>query len=177
MTIKIDSNLELRQLKLSDAIDIFNAISSQREYLKKWLPFVAFTQELKDTENFVNSVVNAPEDKFEYTFTIRKQNEFVGLIGLKDSDKINRITEIGYWLSEKFQKQGIVTKSVKELCDFAFKKQGFNRIQIKCAVENKSSANVPKRLGFKFEGIERDGELLSENIFTDLEVYSKLKND
>ena len=177
MTILIDSSLELRQLKLSDSADIFNTINSQREYLGKWLPFVAYTQKLKDTENFVNSVVNSPEEKFEYTFTIRKQNQFIGLIGLKDSDRTNRKTEIGYWLSEKFQKQGIVTKSVKKLCDFAFKEQGFNRIEIKCAVENKPSSNIPKKLGFKFEGIERDGELLSENSYTDIEVYSKLKSD
>ena len=177
MKIKIDSELELRQLELSDSADIFNTINSQREYLGKWLPFVAFTKKLEDTENFVNSVVNAPKDKFEYTFTIRKQDEFIGLIGLKDSDRINKITEIGYWISEKFQKEGIVTKSVDKLCVFAFEDQGFNRIQIKCAVENRVSANIPKRLGFKFEGIERDGELLTGNVFTDLEVYSKLKND
>jgi ribosomal-protein-serine acetyltransferase len=121
--------------------------------------------------------VNAPEDTFEYTFTIRVHDEFVGIIALKNSDKTNRITEIGYWLSEKFQKKGIVTKSVERLCDFAFTEQEFNRIQIKCAVANTPSINIAKKLGFKFEGIERDGELLTGNIFTDLEVYSKLKND
>jgi ribosomal-protein-serine acetyltransferase len=177
MTLTVDSNLALRPLELSDALDIFNTIDRQREYLGKWLPFVAFTQERKDTESFVKSVVNAPEDTFEYTFTIRVYHEFVGIIALKNSDKTNRITEIGYWLSEKFQKKGIVTKSVERLCDFAFKEQGFNRVQIKCAVANIPSINIPKKLGFKFEGIERDGELLSENTFTDLEVYSKLKND
>ena len=177
MTLTVDSNLELRPLELSDAVDIFNTIDSQREYLGKWLPFVAFTQELKDTESFVKSVVNAPEDTFEYTFTIRLDDEFVGIIALKNSDTTNRITEIGYWLSEKFQKKGIVTKSVERLCDFAFTEQGFNRIQIKCAVGNTPSINIAKKLGFKFEGIERDGELLTGNIFTDLEVYSKLKKD
>lgn len=177
MTIKIDVGLELRQLKLSDSIEIFNTINSEREYLGKWLPFVAFTQKLKDTENFIKSIVNASKDKFEYTFTIRLQNQFIGVIGLKKSDRMNRTTEIGYWLSEEYQKQGIVTKSVDKICDFAFKEQSFNRISIKCAVENKASSNIPKRLGFKFEGIERDGGLLSKNIFTDLEVYSKLKKD
>lgn len=44
-------------------------------------------------------------------------------------------------------------------------------------VDNKSSSNIPGRLGFKFEGIERQGELLSGGIFTDLAVYSKLKSD
>jgi len=32
-------------------------------------------------------------------------------------------------------------------------------------------------IGFKLEGIERDGELLTGGKFTDLEVYSKLKNE
>ncbi|MGD8780919.1 MAG: GNAT family protein [Ignavibacteria bacterium] len=177
MIIKIDTEIELKQLEQSDSIDIFRTIDSQREYFGKWLPFVEFTKEISDTEKFVESVVNAPEDRFEYVFAIRKQNKFVGLIGFKDTDKLNKKTEIGYWLSEKYQKQGIITKSVDKLCDFAFNKQGINRIQIKCAVENKPSINIPQKLGFKFEGIERDGELLTGNVFTDLEVYSKLKSD
>ncbi|UII77649.1 GNAT family N-acetyltransferase [Flagellimonas sp. HMM57] len=177
MTIKVAPDVELRKLILSDATVIFKAIDSQRTYLGKWLPFVALTNEIKDTENFVNTVVNAPEDEIEYTFTIRVKNEFAGVIALKDIDALNKKTEIGYWLSEKFQKNGIVTKSVEKLCDFAFNDLNLNRVQIKCAVGNKPSINIPKRLGFEFEGVERSGELLTGNIFTDLEIYSKLKND
>jgi ribosomal-protein-serine acetyltransferase len=70
-----------------------------------------------------------------------------------------------------------VTRSVERLCDFAFNELGINRIQIKCAVGNSASSNIPKRLGFIFEGIEREGELLSNGFFTDLEVYSKLKHE
>jgi len=176
MTIKIDSDLELRLLELSDSIDIFNSIDKQRAYLGKWLPFVEFTQKPEDSENFVKSMVNTQKETFEFTFTIRKQGEFVGLIGFKDSDKSNKKTEIGYWLSQKYQKEGIVTKSVEKLCNFAFQEQGFNTVQIKCAIENTASINIPKRLGFKYEGIERNGELLTGNVYTDLEVYSKFKN-
>ncbi len=175
--IKINTEIELKQLEQSDSRDIFETIDSQRKYLGKWLPFVALTKEISDTEKFVDSVVNAPKNKFEYVFTIRKQNKFIGLIGFSNTDKLNKKTEIGYWLSEKYQKQGIITKSVEELCDFAFNKQSINKVQIKCAVENKPSIKIPQKLGFKFEGIERDGELLTGNVFTDLEIYSKLKCD
>ncbi|WP_437824095.1 GNAT family N-acetyltransferase [Tenacibaculum mesophilum] len=175
--LKVGSGIELKELELHDAADIFRIINKERTYLGKWLPFVAYTKELKDTESFVNSVVNVPEEKLEYTFTIRKQDEFIGMIGLKDTDILNKKTEIGYWLSEKEQGKGIMTKSVNELCNFAFTKLQMNRIQIKCAVGNTPSKNIPKRLGFKLEGVERDGELLTGNVFTDLEVYSKLKND
>jgi len=177
MIIKVDTEVELKQLEKSDAIDIFTTINSQREYLGKWLPFVEFTKELSDTEKFVNSVVNAPEERNEIVFTIRKENKFIGLIGFKDTDKLNRKTEIGYWLSEKYQKQGIITMSVEKLCEYAFKILGMNRIQIKCATGNLPSKRIPQKLGFKLEGIEREGELLTGNRFTDLEIYSKLQSD
>lgn len=177
MILQIDENISLRLMELSDAKDIFEAIDSQREYLGKWLPFVELTKELSDSEKYVDSVVNVSKDRFEYIFTIRYNDQFAGLIGFKDTDKQNRRTEIGYWLSERFQKKGIMTKSVDMLCDFAFKILDINRIQIKCAVGNRASNNIPKRLGFTFEGIERDGELLSGNVFVDLKVYSMLKSD
>lgn len=60
---------------------------------------------------------------------------------------------------------------------FAFGELDINRIQIKCAVGNISGKKIPRRLGFTPEGIERDGELLSNGKFTDIEVYGKLRND
>ncbi|HBT84823.1 MAG: GNAT family protein [Fermentimonas sp.] len=177
MILRIDENIVLKQLELSDAKDIFITIDSQREYLGKWLPFVETTRGITDSEMYVSSVVNTDKDYFEYVFAIKYQDEFAGIVGFKDTDKANRKTEIGYWLSEGFQKKGIMTKSVDMICDFAFKTLNINRIQIKCAVGNTPSSNIPKRLNFKFEGIERDGELLSENHFVDLEIYSKLKSD
>ncbi|MCL6220697.1 GNAT family N-acetyltransferase [Zunongwangia pacifica] len=177
MKLEIDAQLQLKQVEKTDAEAIFNTIDSQREYLGKWLPFVAYTKTLTDTQTFVDAIVNAPETKFEYVFTIQKNGEFVGLIGFKDTDRLNQKTEIGYWLSEAHQKQGIMTRSVAKLCDFAFQELGLNRIQIKCAEGNISSSKIPQSLGFKLEGIEREGEILTGNVFTDLQIYSKLKSD
>lgn len=177
MELIIDTSLSLRRLEMSDSADIFTTIDSQREYLGRWLPFVAFTKELADTDRFVESVVNAPKNQSEYIFTMRLSGRFVGIVGFKGTDLMNKKTEIGYWLSKDYQKQGIVTKSVSRLCDFAFNDLGLNRVQIKCAITNFPSKRVPQRLGFRHEGIERDGELLTGNVFTDIEVFSKLKND
>ena len=177
MTIKVDSNIELKQIELSDSINVFETIDNEREYLGKWLPFVAITKELEDIETFIKSSLNLSKDKLEYTFTIRYEDKFGGIISLKEIDKLNKKAEIGYWISEKYQKKGIITKSVEKLYDFAFNQEKLNRIQIKCALGNKKSINIPEKLGFKYEGIERDGELLTGNKFTDLVIYSKLKND
>ena len=63
------------------------------------------------------------------------------------------------------------------LIDYAFDELELNRIAIKCAVGNQPSKNIPMRLGFVFEGIERDGELFPDGHFVDLEVYSLLKKE
>jgi len=167
----------LRLLQKPDALDIYKMITQERLYLGQWLPFVAHTKTPKDTEAFVNATVDAPKERFEQVFTIRKHGTFIGLIGFKGTDHENRKTEIGYWLSESHQKQGIITLSVDRLCQYAFDVLSIKRIQIKCAVGNVRSKNVAKRLHFKLEGIERDGELLTGGKYTDLEVYSKLKKD
>lgn len=177
MLIKIDEKLELKQLKRTDAKEVFTAIDSQRRYLGKWLAFVAQTKKLADTENFITSVVDAPEDEFNFVFTIRKENKFIGLIGFNNTDRLNKKTQLGYWLLEEFQQEGIMTRSVEKLCQFAFNQQNLNKIEIKCASGNTASKKIAKRLNFKFEGIERQGLLVADNNFTHLEVYSKLKSD
>ncbi len=177
MLLKVDNKTELRILEIADISDIFNTIDTQRDYLGEWLPFVSSTNELSDTEDYVKSVINAINFLAEQTFTIQVNGEFAGIIGYKDTDWANKRTEIGYWLSEKFQRRGIMTRSVEKLCEYAFIDMDLNRVQIKCAVGNVRSKRIPIRLGFKLEGVERDGELLSNGKFTDIEIYSKLRNE
>lgn len=177
MTLTVDPEIEIRTLQRSDATAIFNIIDQERDYLGKWLPFVANTNEVDDVLEFIDYVTNLPKELLDFPFAIEKNGTLVGLIHLKSTDVLNRKTEVGYWLSEKFQKQGIITKTLTRLCDFAFNELDLNRIQLKCGVGNTASSNIPKKLGFTFEGIERDGELLSDNSFINVEVYSKLQSD
>ncbi len=160
-----------------DAEELFQTLDSQREYLGEWLPFVATTLSLEDSISFINSIVHTSDEKEACVYTIRKGDEFAGIIGAKGIDFANKKTEFGYWLSEKFQGQGIMTRCVRALCQRAFTKMDINRIQIKCAVGNDKSSAIPKRLGFTLEGIERQGERMSNGEFVDLKVFSLLKSD
>ena len=42
--IKVNQDIILKQIQLSDAQSIFSTIDSQRDYLGKWLPFVSWTK-------------------------------------------------------------------------------------------------------------------------------------
>jgi len=175
--IHVSQNIKLKRVELSDVVDIYNTIDSQREYLGKWLPFVELTQSLEFTVQYVHSLIDTPVQNSNYIFVIHYNDSFIGMIGLKSIDNLNKSAEIGYWLSEPFQKRGIVTNATQVLIDFAFKELNINRIQIKCATENFRSKKIPQRLGFRLEGTARAGELLTGGCFVDIEVYSKLKTD
>ena len=174
--IRVTNNIELETLKLSMTDVIFEAIDRNRDFLNQWLPFVDYTQNKSDTENFIETVVNQPGRKRDEVYSIWYKQEFAGLIGFKETDWINRKTELGYWLAERMQGKGIVTTCMEKLLRFAFQKLNMNRVQVKVAVNNSKSAAIPKKLGFKFEGIEREGER-HKNRYLDLEVYSLLKSD
>jgi len=174
LSLSVDKQITLKELELSDVLPVFTAIDNGRAYLGEWLPFVDKTNDVGFTLGFVESYLNS--DRKDLTFAIYVADEFAGLIGLKDTDSLNRKTEIGYWLTAQFQQRGIMTKSCFKLMDYCFNNLDMNRIQLKAGVENNKSRAVAERLGFRFEGIERAGELLT-NGFIDLAVYGILKNE
>lgn len=173
--IQVNQSITLKLLKIGDASIIFEAMNNNRLFLRKWLPFVDATKTVGDTQAFVKSIVDDVERRQE-VFTLWYQNEFAGLLGLKDIDYLNHKLEFGYWLIEKMCSKGIMSNAVEKLISFCYDELIMNRIQIKCAVGNSKSSAIPKRFGFTFEGIERAGEKHGSKYF-DLEVYSLLKKE
>ena len=148
--IDVKTGIRLREVMLNDAPMIYRAIADHRDYLKTWLPFIANLSE-QDEMDFLSQVLS--------------------------SDFVNHRTEIGYWLLPEYQRQGIMTRSVRTLCRWAVEARLMHRIQIRCAVKNYSSNAIPRRLGFRLEGTERDGELMFSGEYVDTNVYSILDSE
>jgi ribosomal-protein-serine acetyltransferase len=173
-SFKVDEKVVLQRINHNDTSAVYRLIDKYRLLLRQWLPFVDATTSEEQTESFIRSLFN-PASR-ELIFTIRYDGEVTGLVGYKDIDRTNKKLEIGYWIAPVFEGRGMVTASVKVLVDEAFKKMQMNRVQVKCAIGNRRSSNIPKRLGFTLEGVERAGEFLNGR-FVDLETYSMLKQD
>ena len=116
-------------------------------------------------------------DLRNYTFKILSDGAFCGLVGFVSTDSVNRKTEVGYWLLPPWRGRGIMSRCVAALCLWAFDVRAMNRVQIKCAVGNASSNAIPRRLGFRLEGVERAGEYAGDGRYYDLNVYSLLARE
>lgn len=174
--ITVDNEIFLEKIGLDDAGVVFETINRDRKYLHTWLPFVDQTRKLQDTVMYIESLLSDAEKEKNEVFTVWYMDEFAGLVGYKDIDRINHKTEIGYWLAEKMQGKGIMTRTVRKLIDFGFRNLDLNRIQIKVATGNHKSAAIPARLDMVMEGVERCGEFHT-NGYYDLYVFSMLKKE
>jgi ribosomal-protein-serine acetyltransferase len=174
--IPVDKEIVLKELSLSSAADIFRSVDNSRLYLGRWLPFAGLTKSLADTEKFIKAINYSASNKKENVFEIWYKNEFAGLLGLKDINENYRKLELGYWLDEKMQNRGIMLRACQQIINHIFGAMQMNRITVKVAVGNIRSSAIPKKLGFHFEGIEREGEVLHGK-FVDLEIYSLLKKN
>ncbi len=176
MEIKVDNEITLKNLELSSAETLFDLIDSSRDYLSEWLSWVDETLHLNDSILYIQSVSGQDMFNGRSVFEIWYKNELAGLIDFHAGNKINMSVEIGYWLGEKFQNKGIMTRACSACIDYVFTGLELNRIVIKCASGNVKSQAIPKRLNFKFEGIERDGQVLNYR-FNDLMIFSMLKKE
>ncbi|HNE27806.1 MAG TPA: GNAT family protein [Saprospiraceae bacterium] len=176
MNIHISNDIILEPLSPAHAGPVFDLIENNRSHLSEWLTWVERMQKPADFEQFVEDSGRRAAEGLEAPFVIRYQGEIAGRIGIYYINKPFRFGSIGYWLGEQFQGKGIIVQSCIGITDYGFNALGINRIEIRCATGNLKSRAVAERLGFRHEGIMRDGELL-QGAFIDLHVFSMLKKE
>ncbi len=155
-SLTVDDSLTLRSLKIEDTVTLFRLVNSNREHLRRFLGWVDNNCSEIDTRAFIIREKDKMEKGESLTLSIWYHEEFVGLVDLHAIDLLNRSVSIGYWLDQKLQGKGIMTRSVNEFVKHAFREMKLQRIEILCATENVRSQTIPKVLGFKNEGTLKD---------------------
>lgn len=174
--LTISSDFFLRVLRPCEAGALFSLIQENRSHLREWLPWVDATRNPVDSCRFLELSYAGYLRGAGYNFGIRHNGGLVGVIGFHGFDRANRTTSVGYWLSKPMCGKGIMRQSVAACIQYAFEKQGMNRLYIRCATGNQRSRRIAEALGFTHEGTQREAEWLY-NHFVDLEVYSILASE
>ena len=92
------------------------------------------------------------------------------------ADFLDNGVEIGYWLREDLQGNGIMTRCISAIIDMVVTHIGMHRIVIRAATSNRGSRGIPERLGFTHEGTMREAGFVN-NEYLDLEIYSMLDSE
>lgn len=175
--LPLDSNTHLQILERHHAEPLFEVVNSSREYLRKWLPWVDHTTSTNDVKAFIDRSLSQFAAYNGFQVGIWHKDQIVGCLGYHPIQWGNKTTSLGYWIGEPFQGHGHMTSACRALVTHAFKEYGLNRVEIRCASENKKSRAVPEQLGFTHEGTLRQAEHLSDGRIVDHELYAILASE
>lgn len=168
--------IELRQMQEADADAVYRVVDRNRTHLRTWLPWVERTHGAEDIREFIRQRAAPANAGDEMHAAIWVDGVVGGAIAHHSIDWSNRNVSLGYWIARGHQGKGIITRACHTLLDYLFDERGMHRIEIRCATGNVRSCAVPQRLGFRREGVIRQGELGCDG-WLDLVVWGILESE
>ena len=174
--IRIDDDTIIRPARIDDAQEAFELIESNREHLKG-LNRMSHIQNIDDERAFLEKMTQPEVLARRIGGLIEKDGKLIGGIGLGLRDGADTGSgELGYWLAEHATGSGIVTNACRILITMAFDEYDIHRVIIRATRDNKRSRAVAERLGFTFEGYQREA-LKHDDGYHDSAVYSLLSHE
>jgi ribosomal-protein-serine acetyltransferase len=184
----IDQNLHVQSLHPDDADELFQLLERNRPRLRPWihpsaLPETAEAARKFTIECFFNSLDSRMNAMLEYQEYFQELEHYfplmnppmelgiwwngslVGEILLSRLQDSYTAAEFGYWIDGGGEGQGIVTRCVSALMDYAIENMGIERFVIGCAACNQRSRAVPERLGYRLHATVTKGEVVGEFIY------------
>jgi ribosomal-protein-alanine N-acetyltransferase len=93
-----------------------------------------------------------------YAFFVFRSEDNALLGGCTLSNVRRGVTQccaLGYWVGERFARQGYMNRAVRALIPFIFRTLGLHRIEAACLPANQPSQNLLEKAGFRQEGLAK----------------------
>ena len=164
---------KIREWRLSDAVDLAIALSNKnvQDNLRDGLPF-PYTE--KDGLDYITAMLSADKND-TFAFAVTVDDKVIGSIGVFRQGNIHRLTaELGYYISEEYWGNGIMTEAVKQICDYVFRNSDIIRIYAEPFSYNTASCRVLEKAGFQFEGLLRQNAIKNNKVI-DMKMYALIK--
>lgn len=165
-------------LELADGAELWDAVERSRWHLERWLPWVPFNNAPEASLRYAEACVADWDAGRAVRFAIRDlhSRELLGVVGLDSCVHLHRSCELGYWLRRDATGRGVMTEAARACVEFAFARMAVHRIRCAAATDNSASLRVIARLGFRFEGIARQAELVGAR-WLDHAIFARLSSD
>lgn len=175
-TLHISPSVRVSPVAIADAAPLAALICENATYLHQFLPKVVTLSSVGACTEHLQHVIDASKEDELFEWHIFADDQLCGAIRLNKIEMGNHKASMGYYIGEKSQGQGLASSSVRAVLGYCFNQLGFNRIELQCTSTNLASQQVAKRLGFTWEGMLRQAELL-DGAYADLYVYALLRAD
>jgi ribosomal-protein-serine acetyltransferase len=174
--LRISPDINVIPVSLAHASALSSLVKGNTAHLKTFLPKVTGLATLEAAQEHLHHVIASRAHGELFEWHIFAGDQLCGAIRLNQVEAHNHKASIAYYLGAGHQGAGLATTSVRAVIAYCFEHMDLNRIELRCASENLASQRMAKRLGFTWEGLLRQAELL-DGVFVDHFVYSLLRQD
>lgn len=98
---------------------------------------------------------------------------FFGAGGLNNLQKEHKKAEIGFWLLQRYWRQGIMTEALPLITQYGFEHLGLHRIEGFVESENENCKKAMRKLQFNHEGTMRDCEIKNGQ-WISLDIFARI---
>lgn len=140
--------ITLRLLREQDAQPYFDLIDFDRDHLSQ---FGDTTADKYKTVEAVTKSILEPENPFRLRFGVWNGNVMVGSINITPGQE--ETAEIGYLVGKEHIGNNYAPKAVDTLTEFAFNGLGYTKLEAEVERDNKASARVLEKCGFRADSI------------------------
>jgi ribosomal-protein-alanine N-acetyltransferase len=149
----------LRYPRMADYLQWSKLRHDSRAFLSPWEPSWS-TDELTRGAFRRRLKRYATETRHDtaYAFFVFRSEDNSLLGGCTLSNVRRGVTQccaLGYWVGERFARQGYMNKAVRALIPFIFRTLGLHRIEAACLPANGPSQHLLEKAGFRQEGLAK----------------------
>lgn len=149
----------LRYPRVPDYLQWSRLRGESRTFLEPWEPVWA-TDELSKGAFRRRLKRYQRETRLDtsYAFFVFRSSDDALLGGCTLSNVRRGVTQtcaLGYWIGERFARQGYMSDAVRALIPFIFTTLGLHRIEAACLPSNEASRSLLGKAGFREEGLAR----------------------
>lgn len=173
----------LRYPRVADFFAWARLRDESRDFLMPWEPSWATDELTKGAfRRRLKRYARETRHDTAYAFFVFRDEDDALLGGCTLSNVRRGVTQccaLGYWVGERFARQGYMNSAVRVLIPFIFKTLGLHRIEAACLPTNEPSKSLLVKAGFRQEGLAKaylqiDGEWRDHALFALLAEEAQL---
>jgi len=128
---------------------------------------------------FVAEKLKQFEAKTEFLFTLKENTDrtIIGLLYIKELQKVVGRAELAYCIGYSFEGQGITSKMVAHLTSWAFEELKLHTLQIIANELNLGSIRIAQKNGFQFQKALPRSHKTYYGEWVDMQLYERYRKD
>jgi RimJ/RimL family protein N-acetyltransferase len=153
-----EGHLRLRPFRSTDVDALFASLHESMDSIGRWQDWCTPDYTLEDGRRWIAKsrlAWRGVGDECALAIVDRQSDALIGSVALNHWQPDYRMANLGYWVRQSRQGEGLMPLAVRMLARHALKSSELRRLEIVAAADNRASCRVAEKAGAHFEGIAR----------------------